>query len=175
MRGKLVRRGVRCRRRRIIPAHAGQTHAGHAAFMFDADHPRACGANRPRNACPSPRRGSSPRMRGKRTAKHQDCDAGRIIPAHAGQTRRSAELRVRTSDHPRACGANRFVSDGLKYVPGSSPRMRGKHVLEQLREVAGRIIPAHAGQTPVMRFMVMVIPDHPRACGANSPILCENS
>ena len=53
--------------------------------------------------------------------------------------------------------------------------MRGKHVLEQLREVAGRIIPAHAGQTPVMRFMVMVIPDHPRACGANSPILCENS
>ena len=106
-------------------------------------------------------------MRGKRTAKHQDCDAGRIIPAHAGQTRRSAELRVRTSDHPRACGANRFVSDGLKYVPGSSPRMRGKHVLEQLREVAGRIIPAHAGQTPVMRFMVMVIPDHPRACGAN--------
>ena len=48
--------------------------------------------------------------------------------------------------------------------------MRGKRV-GLTREVAhGRIIPAHAGQTPIHVIPFMIIPDHPRACGANSAV-----
>ena len=45
--------------------------------------------------------------------------------------------------------------------------MRGKHVLSCCNPTQGRIIPAHAGQTPHLRSMFTPYSDHPRACGAN--------
>ena len=106
MRGKLRY----CRQtppdRRIIPAHAGQTRPRWPEPISPTDHPRACGANDHPALQTVILLGSSPRMRGKLHHGAVDACAERIIPAHAGQTRRSAELRVRTSDHPRACGAN---------------------------------------------------------------------
>ena len=106
-------------------------------------------------------------MRGKHDNNIIDLFNSRIIPAHAGQTRRSAELRVRTSDHPRACGANGVVTMPVTDVDGSSPRMRGKRRIHGHRRHPDRIIPAHAGQTHVGPVSVCNEPDHPRACGAN--------
>ena len=106
MRGKLFVVNAQRSRSRIIPAHAGQTHAGHAAFMFDADHPRACGANHMSFGRSVIQVGSSPRMRGKRYGEANGTVTMRIIPAHAGQTSTRGVPSTSTSDHPRACGAN---------------------------------------------------------------------
>ena len=65
MRGKHdVSKGAR-QRRRIIPAHAGQTPSWGCRCLPWSDHPRACGANTLPESWRPPMDGSSPRMRGK--------------------------------------------------------------------------------------------------------------
>ncbi len=187
MRGKLMKRGSLKRSRRIIPAHAGQTHRVRGGVVEFADHPRACGANMPWSIRNAARVGSSPRMRGKRRARGRPRHHTRIIPAHAGQTRVVFDCAMVGPDHPRACGANADSLFDASAVCGSSPRMRGKRLCGSLTPGLVRIIPAHAGQTKsgVRSCRPMRIipahagqtiprcapstpgPDHPRACGAN--------
>ena len=107
-------------------------------------------------------------MRGKRCVGRVQHPWPRIIPAHAGQTRRDISTSGRSPDHPRACGANGKISSKTMVRTGSSPRMRGKLRVERGRDDKIRIIPAHAGQTHGRRYMADRTPDHPRACGANS-------
>ena len=168
MRGKLrVERG-RDDKIRIIPAHAGQTHGRRYMADRTPDHPRACGANSTKYNARHMPTGSSPRMRGKplRFLVFDPC--GRIIPAHAGQTRARSRRPYPPTDHPRACGANTWALTGSIKEDGSSPRMRSKlfHNCSVLCFV--RIIPAHAGQTMVAGRHSTPSTDHPRACGANS-------
>ena len=175
MRGKRTGCSVASWPVRIIPAHAGQTCTPRTSCDFPQDHPHACGANACMTGVIDNVDGSSPRMRGKRSRPKTVWPRSRIIPAHAGQT---APVRYDTAhlpDHPRACGANVITACGMVRRNGSSPRMRGK--LDDLRDMLSRvrIIPAHAGQTAVSHATRGECPDHPRACGANSPILCENS
>ena len=147
MRGKHGRCRAQGRFRRIIPAHAGQTWICRPGSLPAPDHPRACGAN----PCRPPIRwtniGSSPRMRGKLGFVERRRLRGWIIPAHAGQTTRAWNHPNTTSDHPRACGANRPCRSCCA--------------------TRTRIIPAHAGQTTLISSISISIPDHPRACGAN--------
>ena len=147
VRGKLPIDLVTITADRIIPASAGQTSSSVAIPAPSPDHPRECGANaadlyNSRNA-----RGSSPRVRGKLLRIAGVFPGGRIIPASAGQTLMSAVLVPNFTDHPRECGAN---SPGAAPVPsstGSSPRVRGKHMLVEPVCSTARIIPASAGQT----------------------------
>ena len=112
--------------------------------------------------------GSSPRVRGKLALQLQCQGKGRIIPARAGQTRVRLQGSPATPDHPRACGANMVLRIVARLRYGSSPRVRGKHLVA-LDTVAGhRIIPARAGQTVTAASRLPSAPDHPRACGANS-------
>ena len=132
---------------RIIPAHAGQTSPAPRRGPRASDHPRACGAN---VACIFALRspdGSSPRMRGKPGNGLADLASMRIIPAHAGQTRKSRRGRRPHTDHPRACGANGDIDMHFNQAYGSSPRMRGKQDRNHQHPRNRRIIPAHAGQT----------------------------
>ena len=109
-------------------------------------------------------------MRGKLGGGEERRAWPRIIPAHAGQTRRLLRPCRRGSDHPRACGANQ-ISVVIPFdVNGSSPRMRGKLLRGLLGFLSGRIIPAHAGQTAVHRPGPYSGSDHPRACGANDRV-----
>ena len=168
MRGKLGGWKFRKSHGRIIPAHAGQTMACTPSMPNLSDHPRACGANDIPDVSGFATTGSSPRMRGKQRHANYRKICERIIPAHAGQTRLTALTPYPTSDHPRACGANRgALPVGLRLV-GSSPRMRGKRFHLKDSFFRCRIIPAHAGQTTVALRMRRHRPDHPRACGANS-------
>ena len=147
MRGKRLHDRCHRQRGRIIPAHAGQTDCRFDGVAGSADHPRACGANQaPGNVSPSSC-GSSPRMRGKLVASGGMVFATRIIPAHAGQTRRLEVSQITWTDHPRACGANPYFNERYRTLDGSSPRMRGKLASGCISEVGNRIIPAHAGQT----------------------------
>ena len=167
MRGKRRRRQGRRPRIRIIPAHAGQTRHSPEACRSETDHPRACGANSVAGKLKSFVFGSSPRMRGKPRALAWQCHWIRIIPAHAGQTL-SRSWRCRASpDHPRACGANIDGRPTESETHGSSPRMRGKRTDRHDGQDTDRIIPAHAGQTVLLAFFIVVSADHPRACGAN--------
>ena len=175
MRGKPCPSGRTCRRPRIIPAHAGQTYPLVRVPTSVPDHPRACGANLPLLPARTTPAGSSPRMRGKLQHRGRQPDNRRIIPAHAGQTWPISIRHIKSTDHPRACGANfQPVSQASRHA-GSSPRMRGKLTVCDIVEKRARIIPAHAGQTQPPLIIACPATDHPRACGANSPILCENS
>ena len=153
---------------RIIPAHAGQTGRDRHSQRRQPDHPRACGANAIPTIPTTRTRGSSPRMRGKQEYTHPYGISGRIIPAHAGQTRRSRWRCCRCPDHPRACGANFAGNEAGWARAGSSPRMRGKQRTGHRVQAARRIIPAHAGQTKPAWHRSLMPSDHPRACGANS-------
>ena len=113
---------------RIIPAHAGQTSTCTVRTGNCSDHPRACGANLYLLRFASPRRGSSPRMRGKLCLVHIFHNNHRIIPAHAGQTLQHRNKGRSKTDHPRACGANFLIVFCDFLDAGSSPRMRGKHL-----------------------------------------------
>ena len=106
-------------------------------------------------------------MRGKRARRRVRRGRGRIIPAHAGQTRRYCVWSCADPDHPRACGANGMGRLRSRRRIGSSPRMRGKHLAKNLLPFPARIIPAHAGQTSRESSTSSPASDHPRACGAN--------
>ena len=107
-------------------------------------------------------------MRGKRIGRARPAGPPRIIPARAGQTSRAPTPKTRTTDHPRACGAN-FEKTRLRMInPGSSPRVRGKLVAVDQADDRVRIIPARAGQTNRVRTYNRHTADHPRACGANA-------
>ena len=132
---------------RIIPAHAGQTTLAWNHPNTTSDHPRACGANMTWTQIDDGLNGSSPRMRGKRSPGVECRQSMRIIPAHAGQTSHRCTTRTRSTDHPRACGANIEICEATNASDGSSPRMRGKLQRRVFDHARVRIIPAHAGQT----------------------------
>ncbi len=169
MRGKHTAEPEDGGRGRIIPAHAGQTTILTHQNTGITDHPRACGANNEYLLPELNRRGSSPRMRGKRRRALTRPTTLRIIPAHAGQTRCPATASMIPSDHPRACGANERDREDVGPVGGSSPRMRGKRLRNTAAGWRLRIIPAHAGQTAGHDGARCSRSDHPRACGANTP------
>ena len=86
MRGKLGSRGLVVSTRRITPAHAGKTQRNAYGLVSSADHPRACGENAALRLQLRRRRGSPPRMRGKRRMATLAASRTRITPAHAGKT-----------------------------------------------------------------------------------------
>ncbi|RYP99499.1 hypothetical protein PG22506_1226 [Bifidobacterium pseudolongum subsp. globosum] len=172
MRGKQRTRLRTVHDRRIIPAHAGQTRCGSTRRRCKQDHPRACGANLRALTGWSGCQGSSPRMRGKPDPFTEAIRFLRIIPAHAGQTNTFVFSLPACTDHPRACGANPAWMIGVFGPFGSSPRMRGKPSDRSYHRLHHRIIPAHAGQTYAATSPTLASADHPRACGANSVIVC---
>ena len=141
----------------------------------NADHPRACGANCQTLNIECGLDGSSPRMRGKLQHHRREERPRRIIPAHAGQTVCGARSIFAATDHPRACGANIFEMVASQPVSGSSPRMRGKPMIQRVHVDFPRIIPAHAGQTTADLTGAGTAADHPRACGANGRMSVRSS
>ena len=167
MRGKLSRSISSSGWGRLIPAHAGKTRGGGGVGYFAGAHPRACGENGAPNRTKPTEWGSSPRMRGKPSSVATRSLSDRLIPAHAGKTRRRWVRVAEARAHPRACGENIFqVINGHAYR-GSSPRMRGKLHLVCVGIVFPGLIPAHAGKTISSSWALRPLRAHPRACGEN--------
>ena len=132
---------------RIIPARAGPTCVFPFLERLDQDHPRSCGANNGSMNSGVKSSGSSPLVRGQLGEVFGHIVGDRIIPARAGPTRaKSARIPI-PSDHPRSCGANRFVRASFFIIRGSSPLVRGQLQLQQDDTTKLRIIPARAGPT----------------------------
>ena len=86
-------------------------------------------------------------MRGKRGFLYYDRVTDRNIPAYAGKTARAQPWHAGTWEHPRVCGENLQHNVYPGAVAGTSPRMRGKHLLNFGINIALRNIPAYAGKT----------------------------
>ena len=91
----------------------------------------------------------------------------RLIPAHAGKTRRDAGLAVSNWAHPRSRGENRLVHWPTRQVMGSSPLTRGKHRVTSVFDLTKRLIPAHAGKTMHVSTREARGEAHPRSRGEN--------
>ena len=168
-------RGKRSRPRRprprpgLIPARAGKTRGTPRRRPWPPAHPRACGENRGRGSPLGTRRGSSPRVRGKRSDALGQHRGDRLIPARAGKTRPSSDASSPSWAHPRACGEN-FTSPLTQSTAlGSSPRVRGKQQKKPPTYFRYRLIPARAGKTGVLGHPLAQPWAHPRACGENGP------
>ena len=69
-------------------------------------HPRVCGENLVLTTIRLRKRGSSPRVRGKRgDVQARSLSAG-LIPACAGKTMAWALIKNASTAHPRVCGEN---------------------------------------------------------------------
>ena len=91
--------------------------------------------------------GSSPRVRGKHPGRLRHHHQQRLIPARAGKTSILVMRSANMWAHPRACGENGGEHVGVFVAEGSSPRVRGKHLLEDCADLLDRLIPARAGKT----------------------------
>ena len=125
-RGKLRQRRQGHSVHGLIPAHAGKTQGGRERFPRARAHPRSRGENAGSSACGPRARGSSPLTRGKPKEKSCTGPKARLIPAHAGKTRRRLGMAPRNTAHPRSRGENEFDSQTNAHAWGSSPLTRGK-------------------------------------------------
>ena len=134
----------------IIPAYAGNTWIFHICKTQQRDHPRVCGEHCPLPGNARERAGSSPRMRGTQGGVVVGGGAHGIIPAYAGNTPCIPVFCGMNGDHPRVCGEHRNPASVVAVGTGSSPRMRGTHVYKTVGGVLCGIIPAYAGNTPLI-------------------------
>ena len=95
----------------------------------------------------TPDEGSSPLTRGKPPGGPRAGGACRLIPAHAGKTRRQRSPAGVIGAHPRSRGENDILNATGFRLTGSSPLTRGKRLGEDLGGFGGGLIPAHAGKT----------------------------
>ena len=158
------RSGRRCGNR-IIPAHAGFTHADARAPPSPRDHPRTRGVygGLPHGGLEG--RGSSPHTRGLLWDGGQGQGDIRIIPAHAGFTRWAWRHRSWPRDHPRTRGVYWRVCACACRCVGSSPHTRGLPPCAGPHSPGGGIIPAHAGFTSHRDQRHGDLTDHPRTRG----------
>ena len=91
----------------------------------------------------------------------------RLIPAHAGKTRRLGRTRWRRPAHPRSRGENDKYWDAVGKSDGSSPLTRGKRNSGHNHPHGDRLIPAHAGKTPASQPCCPPSSAHPRSRGEN--------
>ena len=139
--------GRRRRRRRFIPACAGNTTPRSTEPDTRTVHPRVCGEHRYGSSRRPSTAGSSPRVRGTPLGVRVRDDAVRFIPACAGNTSGCASSCAGLPVHPRVCGEHmaRYRYDKPNY--GSSPRVRGTRVAAGSLLRPARFIPACAGNT----------------------------
>ena len=152
----------------IIPAYAGNTRGSTPSVLSRRDHPRVCGDHSQGFDTGCLTLGSSPRMRGTpNLAKTADRQLG-IIPAYAGNTRKSVFKFDSTRDHPRVCGEHDAGRINQATFTGSSPRMRGTLGTALNHFLNRGIIPAYAGNTIAVCNAFQISPDHPRVCGEHA-------
>ena len=147
MRGKRQNTDKTNKRTGITPADAGKTSDRYSRRRHGKDHPRGCGENRLHEGCLVVLLGSPPRMRGKLHVCGKRQQHLRITPADAGKTLYVFGLNDVGEDHPRGCGENSPFAVATRFLTGSPPRMRGKHLHRRDDVRYTRITPADAGKT----------------------------
>ena len=167
VRGRLVARITEDGGYGSIPAGAGET--GRAARHEEHPwvDPRGCGGDETWANDSRLKWGRSPRVRGRRGAGHVHRNAGRSIPAGAGETESWTHPVSRSRVDPRGCGGDNHQGINSDHRAGRSPRVRGRlWVRREIVEVCGSI-PAGAGETPRTPVSTHKIGVDPRGCGGD--------
>ena len=133
--------------RRFIPARAGNTGGCSAAPAPFSVHPRSRGEHHTVHGVPDPLAGSSPLARGTREVVGVAVQAGRFIPARAGNTPGTWRIPPPRPVHPRSRGEHVERSWRTRWTRGSSPLARGTRRSAPRRARRRRFIPARAGNT----------------------------
>ena len=167
VRGKPTRWCTACRKRRSIPACAGETISYGVKRIDDEVYPRVCGGNRERVGDDGATQGLSPRVRGKPSARDASSPSERSIPACAGETRCPPQTPLPGAVYPRVCGGNVAADALLVWRQGLSPRVRGKLVANALPKNPDGSIPACAGETVAAPVVTIAAEVYPRVCGGN--------
>ena len=135
---------------RLIPARAGNTAVESPVATAPAAHPRSRGEHQRHTGQASTSRGSSPLARGTPEWVPEFLANGRLIPARAGNTLKELLLISMPSAHPRSRGEHRPEKRCRHPAGGSSPLARGTHPLQPVPVGYRRLIPARAGNTPLL-------------------------
>ena len=152
---------------RLIPAHAGKTLHPSARASRAGAHPRSRGENVSAVAALAETSGSSPLTRGKHLLDALPDAGPGLIPAHAGKTTRPSRRQMACMAHPRSRGENSWAMWIGGGQNGSSPLTRGKRDGPACERDRFRLIPAHAGKTPVRQPELRPRRAHPRSRGEN--------
>ena len=153
------------RRRRSIPAGAGEPFVTTFASSGEPVYPRGCGGTSVPLATKRTKCGLSPRVWGNLFASTQKMGRVGSIPAGAGEPRgKLPHLRERQV-YPRGCGGTRHRSDVAVYHPGLSPRVRGNQLQPHGTRIRRRSIPAGAGEPHAVEYVLHHQGVYPRGCG----------
>ncbi len=109
--------------------------------------------------------GSSPLARGTPGVAVLMSNAVRLIPARAGNTKRSPNPATCRSAHPRSRGEHVSVTVWKPRASGSSPLARGTLISTVVTGFGTRLIPARAGNTSATHTVSDKIAAHPRSRG----------
>ena len=90
---------------------------------------------------------------------------GRITPACAGKTLLIFNWVRWSRDHPRVCGKDIDGMFDQRFISGSPPRVRERHLLNTFPGSESGITPACAGKTTSSAGGGQTSRDHPRVCG----------
>ena len=155
VRGTPLHRSDGGRRRRFIPACAGNSWTRWPWASPSSVHPRVCGELMANPQTVHKNNGSSPRVRGTRVVAAEQPARQRFIPACAGNSTEPSPAIKRQAVHPRVCGELDADDDAAWCSAGSSPRVRGTLPPRICGRRPRRFIPACAGNSP--------------RCGASAP------
>ena len=109
--------------------------------------------------------GSSPRVRGTPPSPLSAPSLLRFIPAGAGNALASSPRSRPSPVHPRGCGERARSAPQAAQIVGSSPRVRGTHVVQPAINFPVRFIPAGAGNAGAVALCAGRSAVHPRGCG----------
>ena len=152
----------------LIPAHAGSTNFGGSRPARVRAHPRSRGEHLACHSAQPTLLGSSPLTRGARLVITGGRGVGRLIPAHAGSTRRLARRKRCRAAHPRSRGEHDWFRDRIDAIVGSSPLTRGARLRNGRGRRGAGLIPAHAGSTLRASGPPGQLWAHPRSRGEHS-------
>ena len=159
------------RRRRSIPACAGEPRRKLSRVASHTVYPRVCGGTPLIRPFRHRDGGLSPRVRGNLLLPIAPPASLRSIPACAGEPSRSPLAARRARVYPRVCGGTERVFFLAMRANGLSPRVRGNLLLSASRTVPIGSIPACAGEPKESPHAPIVPTVYPRVCGGTSAAL----
>ena len=168
VRGKPCKAWRGWRRRRSIPACAGEALVRRVRPLGNKVYPRVCGGSIAEWRAAVAAEGLSPRVRGKPTHGADFTSLGRSIPACAGEARAHSPNAGRHRVYPRVCGGSVGNLISSANGGGLSPRVRGKPGKQLHRRGRHRSIPACAGEALTTCGISRLRWVYPRVCGGSA-------
>ena len=154
--------------RRLIPARAGNTRAVAPGRAPGTAHPRSRGEHSELLWLLGQDCGSSPLARGTRGACGASGTLSRLIPARAGNTAMFHVFMMGFPAHPRSRGEHMSPRSKAAASSGSSPLARGTPLFSRQKLRRFRLIPARAGNTDLVVWLMVFQAAHPRSRGEHN-------